>query len=518
VTSFLTPDSPLAQFFGGAPAPVVTTAVAATAVAATTPGLDVSALLVPLMGHQVEAVQYALAQRDVYVGDDMGLGKTFAALAALALDANSYPALVICPPSLTLNWRNEARRLIPGVRVEVLSGTKPSLPAPADVYVIGDAVLAKWAGLVSVEYTKRDGTKGKRDEVHGVLTTMGIRALVVDEAHRFKSYKAQRARAAMAFGATLPTGALRLLMSGTAIVNRPSELVCQLRINGLDKVFGGWWSMLNRYCPTIDRWGTRGSAHLDELHRIMVERFYLRRLRSEVLTLPGKGRTLVATAMSGKAARDYLAAQEDLIAYVRGEKGKAAAEKAGKAEALVLLNTLRRLAGVAKVAAVIEYVQDLVDEGEQVFVAAWHAETVAALVDAFGAVKVTGSDTTAAKQAAVEAFQAGTAQVLVGNIVAAGVGLTLTAARHVVIAELPWTYADLAQVEDRLDRIGQTREVVSHIMLATNGVATVDERLMALLNDKAQVTGMVLDGQAASIIDDDSIAAALLDSYKEGAY
>ena len=511
------PTSALSGFFAATPAAAsVPTLVAATAIAATTT-FDFAALALPLLAHQEEAV--ARIHADVarfggsYVGDEMGLGKTFAAIAAVALAPTTYPALVVCPPSLTLNWRNEIVRLVPGARVVVLSGTKPVLPAPADFYVIGDAVLAKWAGLVKVT----DERTGKsRDVVNGVLVAMGIRALVVDEAHRFKSYKAQRARAAMAFAATLPTGALRVLMSGTAIVNRPSELATQLRIAGVDHVFGGWWSFLNRYCPVLDRWGTRGSAFLSELHETMVSTFYLRRLRSEVLTLPGKGRISVGTAMTGPAARDYVRAQDDLIAYVRGERGDKAAESAGKAEALVLLNTLRRLIGAAKVAAVIDYVQGLLDEGEQVFVAATHKSTIAALKEAFGAVTITGDDTTQAKQGAVEAFQSGQARVLAGNIAAAGVGFTLTAARHIVVAELPWTPGDLQQVEDRLDRIGQTREVVSHLMLGTNGVATVDERLMSILNDKAAVTGTVLDGTATSILDDDSIAAALLDSYREG--
>ena len=112
-----------------------------------------------------------------------------------------------------------------------------------------------------------------------------------------------------------------------------------------------------------------------------------------------------------------------------------------------------------------------------------------------------GGDSVDSKQAAVEAFQSGQAPVLVGNIKAAGVGFTLTAARHVVIAELPWHSGMLAQVEDRLDRIGQTREVVSHIMLASNGIPSVDDRIMALLEDKARVTGMVLDGEEGAIFD-----------------
>lgn len=518
MTTPFTADSPLAGILGGLVAPA-TPATMAPAVPTSSRVLDYGRLAVALMGHQTEAVEYIADKRRVYLGDEMGLGKTYVALAVLAL-TGALPAVIICPPSLTLNWAKEARKLAPWLRVAVLSGMTPSLPEVADVYIVGDAVLAKWAGLHTVKYQKRDGSEGKRDAVDGALTMVHAAALVVDEAHRFKSYKAQRARAAMAFAATLPEGAIRLLMSGTAVVNRTAELATQIRIAGVDHVFGGWYRFLETYAPTIDRFGTRGNAHTMELHRIMVDSFYLRRLRSEVLTLPGKGRQMVATPMAGKAAAEYKLAEDDLIAYIRGERGAAAAEKAGKAEALVLLNTLRRLAGAAKVAAIINYVRDLVDDGEQVFIAAWHAPTVAAYMKAFadvGAVAIKGGQDVTVKDASVRAFMAGDARVLVGNIVAAGVGFTLTAARHIVIAELPWTPGDLQQVEDRLDRIGQTREVVSHVCLASNGEPTVDERLMGILNDKAAVTGVIHDGIAATIIDDDSIAAALLDSYRDAA-
>ena len=512
-SDYITSDSPLAAFFHAAPAPVAAAVTAAAVVAMTTP-VDFTTLALPLLAHQEEAVRFMLAQRQAYIGDEMGLGKTFSAIAAVAL-SGSYPCLVVCPPTLTLNWRNEIRRLVPGARVEVLTGMKPALPAPADWYVIGDAVLAKWTGR-----NVKDASTGRsRFTPDGVLGSMTFGALVIDEAHRFKSWTAQRTRAALALGNLLPAGCLRVLMSGTAVLNCTAELAPQLAIGGTAGVFHGVGAFLDRYAPKVDRWGTRASRHTAELHETMARTFYLRRLRSEVLTLPGKGRTRVATAMTGKAAADYLRCQDDLIAYLRGEHGKAAADAAQRAEALVRLTNLRRLVGAAKVDSVIDYVRDLVDDGEQVFVAAWHADVIDALCDAFpGCVRVTGAESTPRKQAAVEAFQAGTARVLVGNIIAAGVGITLTAAAHVVIAELPWHSGMLAQVEDRLDRIGQTREVVSHIMLASNGIPSVDDRIMALLEDKARVTGMVLDGEEGAIFDgeesDDGIMAALLDSYR----
>jgi len=87
-----------------------------------------------------------------------------------------------------------------------------------------------------------------------------------------------------------------------------------------------------------------------------------------------------------------------------------------------------------------------------------------------------------------------------------------------VVAELPWTPSALAQVEDRLDRIGQTRKVYSHIMLGSNGIATIDERILALLEAKARITGMIHDGAEDAIMDDDqdtSVGGWLLDSYAD---
>lgn len=496
--------------------PVAPAAPAPVTVPAT---LDFTRLGITLFGFQEEGVRYILDQHakgmGAYVADQMGLGKTPMGIAAVAL-SGSIPALVVVPPALTANWRIELRKVAPWLRVEVLSGTKPTMPAPADVYVIGSAVLPKWAGLRKV--TK----PGERDRfvVEGVLTTMGLRALVVDEAHHYKTGKAQRTRSLVLLSKMLPASTLRVLMSGTPIVNRHAELPSQIEALGVESVFGGIGRFWGRFAPKIDSWGTRGSAHGEELHALMTgpQGFMIRRLRSEVLDLPNKGRQTVAAEMTGRAAVAYKAATEDLIAYLRNERGHDAAERAGKAEALVLLNTLRRLAGEAKIASVIAYVEELLsEEGEQVFVTTEHTPVAEAIAAHFHAPRIVGGMSAEHKQAAVEAFQNGSAKVIVGNTRAAGVGFTLTSGRHIVVAEMPWTPGDLMQVEDRLHRIGQTREVFSHCALAVNGARTIDERLFAILNDKAGVVGTAIDGTPEVLFDDESITEAVLDTYREEA-
>src|SRR5262245_4153283 len=112
MTSPVDPTHALGSLFAavlGTPA----AAAGAPTIPATIPGvLDFDRLGVTLLDYQREGVEYILANRSAYLGDEMGLGKTYQAIAAAAL-SGAAPMLVICPPSLTLNWRNEIRKLVP---------------------------------------------------------------------------------------------------------------------------------------------------------------------------------------------------------------------------------------------------------------------------------------------------------------------------------------------------------------------------------------------------------------------
>lgn len=444
-----------------------------------------------LFPFQRAGVAFALKARRALIGDEMGLGKTRQAIAAIVA-AGTYPALIVCPPSLTLNWVRELRAIAPGVTVERLSGTKTYKPGQADVYVIGDAVLAAW---------------------HKVLMGLDLRALVIDESHRMKNRDAKRTKAAKAIARKVDRDGLVLLLSGTAIKNRHLELLSQVEILGLtDSVFGGVFEYLNRFCPKINQW-QRGSADGEALHAIMRDTFYVRRLRDDVLDLPGKERLPVVVEMAGEAARDYKRAEEDLRAFLTELRGAKAADKAMRAEAIVKLGVLRRAAGLAKIASTVDYVNNLVEQDEQVIVFAWHRDVVKAYAEAFGADTIMGGDSVDAVEAAKARFQAGESKVIVLNIEAGGVGHTLTAAAHVVFAEYAWTPGDMRQCEDRADRIGQTRKVLSHWLIAGNGAPTIDEHLVAMLNEKGATVGTVLDGKADVMVESDSVQNALLAIY-----
>lgn len=503
----------------------------------------------PLSDYQVEGAKFALAKRRVLIADEMGVGKTPQAVGIVlsAVTAGHSPILFVVPPSLRLNTQREFAKFAPTLKIHTIT-TKDSevvggewrekivttgkganmkqkrvkyihggtvVPYPvADVYIVGDLSIAG----------------------HATQLKSVVKGIIVDECHRMKSIKrAQRTRAVVDIAKALPADAVRVVMSGTPLINHPLDLMPSLLV--LDRMddfanngMSGFEYFMGRFAPKIDRWGSRGVAHTDELHDILKANFMIRRKRSEVLTLPNKGRISHHVEIAPAIADKYMEAEADLFAFIEDAKGTPSAERAMKAEAISRINTLRELAGHGKVAGVVAYVKALLDENEQVFITTTHRAVAEAYVNHLSKVKmpdgkfcnvvrIEGGMSDTAKMASVDAFQAGTANVLVGNVIASGVGITLTAGRHHVNAEMCWTSADLMQCEDRLARRGQEREVVSHIMLGCiEGDLTIDERLFNIVDAKCGILAQVLDGAVHELINEEeqSNAIAVLATYGWG--
>jgi SNF2 family DNA or RNA helicase len=481
--------------------------------------LDTTGLLAPgveLFPYQRAGVCYATLARRCVIGHGMGLGKTIQAITALAIelrDKGAIKALVIAPPSLTLNWVREFKQFAPQISTAVVSGQTPGEVPDTDVVIIGHSVVKHWERK---------------------LVAAGFTALVIDESQNFKSKDAQRTKAVKQIAKWLPTDALVLLLSGTFIKNTPDEAIPQLEILGvLDGLFGGVLDFLANYYPKVGRW-EREARNLTGLHARLLDSCYCRltfdQVREQMGDRAPKGvaRQTTACELTGRYAIEYKEARDRLRSWLLDHHEEVAiddgfsiedaeriaedkTERSLRAEALVQLGALRRLAGLAKIPAVISFVQNLVDQGEQVIVFAWHTDVVKAIAEHFNARTIMGGDKVADVEIAKARFQAGDDKVIVLNIVAGGTGHTLTAANQVVFAEFPWTPTDYTQCEARADRIGQTELVISHALVAANGESTIDEALVGILNKKAIVVGELLDGQAGTLIDDDSVTNALLD-------
>lgn len=464
--------------------------------------LDLPELALPLLDYQQEAVEFALNERQALLALDMGLGKTACAIAvvtALVRSGPGLPALIVVPPSLRTNWVREFHKFSPAVHVETISGKTPTSLPDADVIICGDATVDAWT-------PKLIGN---------------VSALIVDEAHRVKNKNARRTKAIKDIAGSLAPDSVCVLMSGTPSPNgRVTELATTLDILQKWKVVGGKSEFYRYYAPPAKN--GYGREHIEERFTELGERmratFMHRRLRGDVIELPNKGRSTVALPCNGHSAKRYKDAEQDIYAFFNKEDRDTSG--LAKAEALVLLNTLRKLAGEAKVPALVALVKDMIeDDPSGVFIVAEHSSVINSLQTAFlgKCVVIRGGMSDKDKSDAVDAFNNGDVQILIGQIVSAGVGLTLHGNgrnTRVVFAQIPWTPADLRQAEDRLHRIGQTRDVQVTICLsAIENAWTIDERLWYLLDTKAFSASAIEDGKAETLTSG-SVLDGILDSYR----
>ena len=452
--------------------------------------------------YQRAGIEFALGKDAVLIGDEMGLGKTIQALGVINSTPKAKKILIIVPASLRLNWQREAEKWLVNKDLS-----------------IGIAIGSKWpdTDVVIINYdilTKHKAQLRKR--VWDVL--------ICDEAHYLKNPKAARTK--QVFGDWRykekvwkidPLKAKRrVLLTGTPIVNRPIELWGLA--NYLDpEEFNNFFAYARRYANAHNNgwgWDFSGADNLDELQEKLRTRFLVRRLKKDVLKdLPAKRRQIIELPANGasklvaaeqaawsaqeerlsalKLAVDLSKISEDPEAYQRA----VAALRDGATAAFEEMSKARHDTALAKVDYVVDHVADAAESGK-VLVFAHHLDVVDELADGLRAkglkvVTLTGSDSLLSRQAAVDSFQQDDeTKVFIGNIRAAGVGITLTASSHVVFAELDWVPANLSQAEDRAHRIGQTNSVlVQHLVLE----GSLDQQIASQLVTKQQVIDAALD-------------------------
>jgi SWI/SNF-related matrix-associated actin-dependent regulator 1 of chromatin subfamily A len=469
--------------------------------AATDAPLAIPGLGGELKPFQRAGVSYLLSQRRAFLADEQGLGKTIEALAALEADG-AYPAVVVCPASLKLNWLRELERWLPGRSARALVGTGSGVSAPARAAVRALASPATAAapgrgggaergasprGAVEITVVNYDILAARMEE----LQALGPRALVIDESHYCKNAAAKRTQAVQRLAATVPREGLVMALTGTPVMNRPPELIAQLRILGRLQDFGSGAQFGRRF---------RGAdAHL-RLHWHLRARCFVRRLKAEVLPqLPPKTRAVVPVEIDNET--EYRLAERDVVAWLQSQPldlreldAKVAA--ALRAERLVRLNALKLLAARGKLHAALAWVHDFLSSGERLVVFAYHREIQRALLERFpGALHILGEDSHAARDASLHAFQAPDGeenQLIVCSLEVAGQGITLTRSSNVAFLELDWTPAKHDQAEDRCHRIGQQDAVNASYLLAAG---TIDETIATLLERKRAVIGAVTDGR-----------------------
>jgi SWI/SNF-related matrix-associated actin-dependent regulator 1 of chromatin subfamily A len=447
------------------------------------------------MPFQKAGVDFLVKNKSVLLADDMGIGKTIQALGLINSDESIKTIMVVCPASLKNNWSREASKWLTR-KFEI--GIADTKHAPnCNFIIINYDALRK---LVP-EYEK---------------TVFDL--LIVDEAHALKNKKTQRSQAVEKLRSRR-----RIYLTGTPIVNRPSELWNLL--TQLDPVTWPqkrWWWFVNRYCEcNRTKWGLDVSgANMNALpelqEKLRSSGLMIRRTKAQVLTeLPPKRRQVIeidpdtnALKVIEKeqlAAKEYEKTTETLrcaaeLSKADGESTYSEIVKQLKKAASVAfgeMSTVRHETALAKVPAVIEYLNDCLESESKIVVMAWHHDVILRISAAFpNSVTLTGETSLIDRQAAVDRFQTDpSCNIFIGSITAAGVGLTLTAASHVVFAELDWVPGNVSQAEDRCHRIGQMDTVlVTHLVLSGSLDATMANIIVA----KQEIIDAAMDKQTNS--------------------
>jgi SWI/SNF-related matrix-associated actin-dependent regulator 1 of chromatin subfamily A len=439
---------------------------------------------------QWAGVRYVLEARRAFLADEQGLGKTVEALAALEADG-AFPAVVVCPASLKLNWERETARWLPHRSVAVVEG-RVAVPPRAEILILNYELIA----------TQREALARRRP-----------RALVLDESHYVKNPQAKRTRAARRLAESLPPDALRLALTGTPVLNHADELISQLRVLGRLEDFGSGARFKQQF---------RGSLTEERLHWHLRRRCFVRRRKSEVLPqLPDKRQVVVPVALDN--AREYKLAEDDVIAWLREQpldlselNAKIAATL--RAQRLAQLGTLQRLAARGKLHAALAWIHDFLASGEPLVVFARHVEVQEAVLERFpDAAHLLGRDATQAREATVRRFQgedggavADAPQLIVCATRVAAQGITLTRASNVTFLELEWTPAMHDQAEDRCHRIGQHDAVTAWYLLAAD---TIDETMARLIARKRGLVAAVTDGRR---LDGDGLVEAVVRELRDG--
>lgn len=432
------------------------------------------------------------------LADDMGLGKTIQSLIFLKY-SKLYPCLIICPASLKLNWKKEIMQWLqlPESDTYVAKGTTPSIVS-ARIMIINYDIVSTWMSY----FVKSD-----------------FKLLILDEAHYVKNNDAQRTKVVKMIAKRIPHV---IAISGTAVVSKPIEIYNTISIIN-PKLFPSRWNFGHRYCNARHNgfgWSFNGISNSDELHSILKESLMIRRKKEEVLKeLPDKTYTIIPIELDNYS--EYKRAEEDIYTYIKNELVielqkiendlrsdlqvttdilqkdmiiEEKLEKISQAPTLVQIEVLKQLAVKGILNTIFDWIDNFIESGEKLVLFAVHRWVIDALMKRYGkkVVRIDGSVPIEQRQQIVEKFQNDkNIRIFVGNIKAAGVGLTLTASNTVTFIEYPWTPGDLQQAEDRVHRIGQKNNVQIFYFVPEN---TVIVDILKLLSEKKKMIEAVLDG------------------------
>ncbi|EPS71202.1 hypothetical protein M569_03554, partial [Genlisea aurea] len=453
-----------------------------------------SSIEAKLLPFQREGVRFIL-QHGVraLLADEMGLGKTLQAIAVASCIQEAWPVLVLTPSSLRLHWASmihEWLDITPSDILVVLSQCSGINRGGFNVLSSSSKQSLNLDGIFNI--ISYDSVTKFQD----ILLSSHFKLVIADESHFLKNAQAKRTSATIPL---LKKAKYVILLSGTPALSRPIELFKQLEAL-YPNVYKNVHEYGSRYCKGAIFGAYQGASNHEELHNLMKATLMIRRLKKDVLSeLPVKRRQKVFLELKEEEMRHINALFHELEVVKRKLKSCQSIEEADslKLTEKNLINKIYTDSAEAKIPAVLNYMETIIEAGCKFLIFAHHQPMIEAIHELLlkkkvGCIRIDGSTPAASRQALVTEFQEkDSVKAAVLSIRAGGVGLTLTAASTVIFAELSWTPGDMIQAEDRAHRIGQRSSVNIYYLL---GNATVDDIIWDVIQNKLDNLGQMLDG------------------------
>ncbi len=430
----------------------------------------------PPLEHQKEAIEKLLANNKFILADDMGLGKTTASVIA-ALESEAKKVLIICPASLKINWSREIQNYTDR-RILIVEGRKWG--STFDFYIINYDIIKN--------YHTTENSEDSDD--FKLIVKEGFDLAIVDEAHYISNNTAQRTQLVNDILSKIPKV---WLLTGTPMTSRPINYFNLLKIVDSPLTLN-WKSYVYRYCKgyqfTVNNrkiWNTSGASNLDEL-RERTKNIVLRRMKTDILDLPEKIITPVFLDMKSTYYDEEL---EEFLKITKENK-----EKDSIPITLNRLMKIRQIIAQEKVNYTCELIDKFIEQDKKVIVFTNFTNTLDLIHEKYkkNSVVLDGRMSKTKRQESVDRFQnEKKIKVFISNIVAGGVGITLTAAEGVIMNDLSFVPAHHSQAEDRAYRYGQKNSVLVYYPIFEN---TIEMIVYNILQKKKNIIDQVMgDGE-----------------------
>jgi SWI/SNF-related matrix-associated actin-dependent regulator 1 of chromatin subfamily A len=424
----------------------------------------------PPLNHQKDAIEKLLKNNRFILADDMGLGKTTSVVIS-ALETEVKKILVICPASLKINWMREFQ-LYTDKEIFICEGKKYS--TESDIVIMNYDIVKNFYDTKSPETSP--------------IIQSNFDLIVIDEAHYISNTTAIRTKLINSFAKK----SKRLwLLSGTPMTSRPINYFNLLSL--IDSpVAQNWMAYVIRYCEGYQFrvggnkkiWNTNGASNLEEL-RDRTSRQVLRRLKTEVLDLPEK---IINPVYLRLKSREY----EDLMGdYYNWYESKDDSTRSLTVQFTKIMK-VRQVIANEKVESTIELAENILEQGKKVIIFTNFTEVLQRIHSHFGkkSVYLDGSCSKNSRQHSIDEFQNNDKiKIFVGNLKAAGAGITLTASEVVIMNDLSFVPSDHAQAEDRAYRYGQKNNVLVYYPIFEN---TIEGIVYDILSHKKNIIDVVM--------------------------